>query len=293
MAATDEMVAIALKTHPHAACIVPERRENAPPRAGSMLPVVRSGLAGRSETEAAGASASRVHRAGPAADQNMAAKAGLMINRTGTWCDAVVDGHGARAAVEFERIAVGARLARKLGLEVHAGHSLDYVTAEAISALPEIVDLNIGHYMMGEAVFSGLADVVKKCGPRWSADESRQDRPDDHWHRLGPIDITRVEKVIERHGDRFLSRIFTDVERARAERRANQARKPTPSVSRPRKPAARRSARGSERRVVAGYGCGIESPEWPADHAADWRCAEAAIAGAAGLRGSNRPDHQR
>ena len=71
--------------------------------------------------------------------------------------------HGDRGGdAEFDRIADGARLARGLGLEVHAGHGLDYVTADAIAALPEIVELNIGHYMIGEAIFERLTDVVKR-----------------------------------------------------------------------------------------------------------------------------------
>jgi pyridoxine 5-phosphate synthase len=164
MAATDEMVAIALDTRPHAACIVPERREERTTEGGldvagqygQVLPVVQ-------KLKAGGIRVSLFIAPDPQQIE-MAAKSGAPVIEihTGTWCDAVVDGHGTQAAVEFERIAVGARLARRLGLEVHAGHGLDYVTAEAIAALPEIVELNIGHYMMGEAVFSGLTDVVKK-----------------------------------------------------------------------------------------------------------------------------------
>ena len=59
---------------------------------------------------------------------------------------------------EFKRLAAGARLAAQLGLEVHAGHGLDYASAETISALPEIVELNIGHYLIGEAIAVGLPD---------------------------------------------------------------------------------------------------------------------------------------
>jgi pyridoxine 5-phosphate synthase len=62
---------------------------------------------------------------------------------------------------EWERIRHGAQLARRLGLEVHAGHGLNFATAEAIAALPEIVELNIGHFLIGEAVSCGLAHAVK------------------------------------------------------------------------------------------------------------------------------------
>jgi pyridoxine 5-phosphate synthase len=80
---------------------------------------------------------------------------------TGAWCDAVVDGDTAKAEAEFQRIIVGTRLARAAGLEVHAGHGLDYETAEQISALPEIAELNIGYFMIGEAVYVGLGETVR------------------------------------------------------------------------------------------------------------------------------------
>src|SRR5436190_617418 len=89
----------------------------------------------------------------------MAAKlrAPVIEIHTGAWCDAVVDGHAAKAETEWQRIVAGAGLARSAGLEVHAGHGLDYVTAEKIAGLPEIVELNIGYYMIGEALFVGLS----------------------------------------------------------------------------------------------------------------------------------------
>jgi len=79
---------------------------------------------------------------------------------TGAWCEALARGHRARADTEWGRIRDGARLARGLGLEVHAGHGLNYSTAEAIAAIPEIVELNIGHFLMGEAIYAGLAEAV-------------------------------------------------------------------------------------------------------------------------------------
>jgi pyridoxine 5-phosphate synthase len=80
---------------------------------------------------------------------------------TGGWCDAVVDGHADKAEAEWRRIVTGAALARSAGLEVHAGHGLDYATAETIAALPEIRELNIGYYMIGEALFVGLGETVR------------------------------------------------------------------------------------------------------------------------------------
>ena len=81
---------------------------------------------------------------------------------TGAWCDALTNGEREKAGAEWLRIRDGAKLAKGLGLEVHAGHGLDYASAETIAALPQVVELNIGHYMVGEAVFEGLEQVVKQ-----------------------------------------------------------------------------------------------------------------------------------
>jgi pyridoxine 5-phosphate synthase len=80
---------------------------------------------------------------------------------TGAWCDAVTAGNAAGAAAELDRIVRGAALAKSVGLEVHAGHGLDFATAERIAALSEIVELNIGHFLIGEAIFDGLAAAVR------------------------------------------------------------------------------------------------------------------------------------
>src|SRR5262249_17408126 len=80
---------------------------------------------------------------------------------TGAWCDALAEGRTAAAQAEWQRIKDGARLARSLGLEVHAGHGLNYATAETIAALPEIVELNIGHFLVGEAISVGLPQAVR------------------------------------------------------------------------------------------------------------------------------------
>ena len=90
---------------------------------------------------------------------------------TGAWCEAVAEGHTAIAAVELQRVAVAARRAKSLGLEVHAGHGLTYATAEAIAVMPEIVELNIGHFLIGEAIFTGLDASVRRM--RALMDEAR------------------------------------------------------------------------------------------------------------------------
>jgi pyridoxine 5-phosphate synthase len=79
----------------------------------------------------------------------------------GAWCEAVLEGDAKSAEAEFGRIRSAAHQAAGLGLEVHAGHGLDFSTAETISSLPQIVELNIGHFLVGEAVFSGLAEVIR------------------------------------------------------------------------------------------------------------------------------------
>jgi pyridoxine 5-phosphate synthase len=86
---------------------------------------------------------------------------------TGAWCEALARfagerAAGAAAAAEFERIRDAAGRAGDLGLEVHAGHGLDYATAAQIAGLPEIVELNIGHYLIGEAIFDGLTTAVRR-----------------------------------------------------------------------------------------------------------------------------------
>ena len=92
---------------------------------------------------------------------------------TGAWCDAVVDGHADKAEAEWRRIVAGAKLAREAGLEVHAGHGLDYATAETIAGLPDIMELNIGYYMIGEALFVGLAETVRKMRAAMDRGRSR------------------------------------------------------------------------------------------------------------------------
>jgi len=88
-------------------------------------------------------------------------KAPVIEIHVGAWCDATVEGQKPKAETEWQRIVSGAQLAQSAGLEVHAGHGLDYVTAETISALPQIVELNIGHFMMGEAMFVGLPETIR------------------------------------------------------------------------------------------------------------------------------------
>jgi len=95
---------------------------------------------------------------------------------TGAWCDALAEGRLAAADVEFARIREGARLAARLGLEVHAGHGLNYETAETIAALPEFVELNIGHFLVGEAIMVGLGEAVRTMRAAMDRGRARADR---------------------------------------------------------------------------------------------------------------------
>ena len=173
MAATEEMVEIALRTHPHAACLVPERREERTTEGGLdvagqhnlLVPAVR-------KLREAGIRVSLFIAAEPRQiEASVAVGAPVVEIHTGAWCDALAGNDGRAVDIEWQRIQNGVRLAKQLGLEVHAGHGLNYVTAETIAALPEIVELNIGHFLIGEAVFAGLAETVR--GMRAAMDRGR------------------------------------------------------------------------------------------------------------------------
>ncbi|HEU5020079.1 MAG TPA: pyridoxine 5'-phosphate synthase [Pseudolabrys sp.] len=163
MAATDEMISIALKTRPHAVCLVPEKRTERTTEGGLDAAGLKAQL---------GPAVHDLKHAGirvslfiaPARSQIEAAVAlgaPVIEIHTGAWCDALAGGRDADAEAEWQLIRAGAALAASYELEVHAGHGLDYGTAESIAALPEVVELNIGHFLIGEAVFEGLAETVK------------------------------------------------------------------------------------------------------------------------------------
>jgi pyridoxine 5-phosphate synthase len=163
MAATQEMVAIAVKTRPHAACLVPERREERTTEGGLDVAGQHNALAAAvAKLRDAGIRVSLFIAAEPRQIQAAVSIGSPVIEiHTGAWCDALAEKRMQAAQAEWERIRHGAQLARRLGLEVHAGHGLDFESAAAIAALPEIVELNIGHFLIGEAVFSGLAEAVR------------------------------------------------------------------------------------------------------------------------------------
>lgn len=164
MAATAEMAAIAVKTKPHAVCIVPEKRTERTTEGGldaagqqkHLTPVVAQlGKAGIRVSLFIAAEWAQIEAA-------KALGAPVIEIHTGAWCDALAENRRADADAEWKRIKEGAEFASGLGLEVHAGHGLNYVTAETIAALPQVVELNIGHFLVGEAVYDGLAQTVRK-----------------------------------------------------------------------------------------------------------------------------------
>ncbi|NVO14102.1 MAG: pyridoxine 5'-phosphate synthase [Rhodoplanes sp.] len=164
MAATREMVEIALRLKPHATCLVPERREERTTEGGLDVAGQRDELA--PAVRALGAAGIRVSMfIAPEPiqlDAAVAVGAAVVELHTGAWCDAVAAGDRVAAASEFGRIVQAARGARERGLEVHAGHGLDPLTAETIAALPEVVELNIGHWLVAEAVFDGLDGTIRR-----------------------------------------------------------------------------------------------------------------------------------
>ena len=177
MAATDEMLGIALKTMPHAVCLVPEKRTERTTEGGLDAAGQHNHLAPFiARLNDAGVRVS-LFVAGDARQIEAAAKlrSPVVEIHVGAWCDALGEGKREVADAEWQRICAGARLAHELGLEVHAGHGLDYASAETIAALPQIVELNIGHFLIGESVFEGLAETVEFM--RAAMDRGRKKAP--------------------------------------------------------------------------------------------------------------------
>jgi len=164
MAATDEMQAIALRHRPHAVCIVPERREERTTEGGLevakeenrlahfIAPLAEAGCrvsifiaADRRQIEAA-------HRIGAA----------VVELHTGAYCDLHHEDRFEERDAELSRLRDMAAFAHDLGLEVHAGHGLTYETVGPVAALPEVRELNIGHFLVGEAIFRGLRPAIEE-----------------------------------------------------------------------------------------------------------------------------------
>ena len=164
MAATNAMLDVALAIRPHACCLVPEKRTERTTEGG--LDVVGGFDALRPYVAELGRAGIRVSMFIEPSMEALKASADLgapvVELHTGAWCDAIARGDRAKADYEFGRLRVAAAQSGPLGLECHAGHGLDYDTARTIAALPEIAELNIGHFLIGEAIFVGLAESVKR-----------------------------------------------------------------------------------------------------------------------------------
>ncbi len=169
MAATDEMLAIALKHRPHAACIVPEKREERTTEGGIDAAGQHNRLA--PFVRALGAANIRVSLFIEANRRQLdAAKslgAPVVELHTGAYCDA----SGAERERHLRAIQDAAAYGDSIGLEIHAGHGLGYETVEPIAAIPQILELNIGHFLVGEAIFVGLEASIKEM--RRLMDEAR------------------------------------------------------------------------------------------------------------------------
>lgn len=164
MAATEQMLDAALAIKPHAACLVPERRTERTTEGGL------DAIGGHDHLKPFVA---ELGRAGIVValfiePQSEALEAARSIGapaielHTGAWCNAVLAGEKTRAADEFARLRAVAASTTKLGIECHAGHGLDYQTARQISSLPEVVELNIGHFLIAEAIFVGVEAAIRK-----------------------------------------------------------------------------------------------------------------------------------
>ncbi|WP_395664802.1 pyridoxine 5'-phosphate synthase [Methylocella sp.] len=175
MAATNEMVAIAIDTRPHACCLVPERRSERTTEGGLNVHDGHDHLKlVAAELRRAGVRVSLFIEPGRTAVEAADSIGAPVVElHTGSWCDARAHGETERARHEFERLRDAARLAEELGLECHAGHGLDFETAETISALPQIMELNIGHFLVSEAIFVGLPAAIAKMRAAMQAGRAR------------------------------------------------------------------------------------------------------------------------
>jgi pyridoxine 5-phosphate synthase len=164
MAGTDEMVSIALRHKPHAACIVPEKREERTTEGGldaagqhnHLMPLI-------SRLREADIRVSLFIEPDPRQiEAAVHLRAPVVEFHTGKYAHLLIDGDRDGAAAELRRIADAAALAAKNGIESHAGHGLTFDNVQPIAAIPQMAELNIGHYLIGEAIFIGLEESVRR-----------------------------------------------------------------------------------------------------------------------------------
>jgi pyridoxine 5-phosphate synthase len=171
MAVTSEMLEIALKHRPHAVCLVPERREERTTEGGLDVAGGHNWIAPFVEKLTdAGSRVSLFVGADPLQIEASSRTGAAVVElHTGAFCDAARDGAVGEAQAQLCALAAAASQAAGLGLEVHAGHGIDYETVAPIAAIPEVAELNIGHFLVGEAIFVGLAEAVGEMRRRIDA----------------------------------------------------------------------------------------------------------------------------
>ncbi len=173
IAATAEMQAIALRHLPHAVCIVPENRQEVTTEGGLDVAGQEARLADFIGPLAEAGIRVSLFIGHEAEQIEAAARVGAAVVElhTGAYCDFHYASDAERRDAELAQLAEGARRAHALGLEVHAGHGLTYDTVKPVAAFPDVMELNIGHFLIGEAIFTGLAASIAEM--RRLMDEAR------------------------------------------------------------------------------------------------------------------------
>lgn len=173
MAATSEMIEIATRIHPHACCLVPEKREERTTEGGLDIIGGASHLQPMIQQLKGEGIRVSLFVEPEVAVMDAACELGAPVVElhTGTYCEAVVAGDEAKVAHELERLRRAAEHGARLGLEIHAGHGLALDSVRPVAAIPQIVELNIGHALIGDAIFVGLDEAVRAM--RAAMDEGR------------------------------------------------------------------------------------------------------------------------
>ena len=171
MAATPEMQGIALRHRPHAVCIVPEKREERTTEGGLEVAADANRLTDYIAPLAEAGCRVSLFVAAEPAQIEASAKVGAAVVElhTGAYCDLLDEGRQAEAEAELARLRTAAAQAAALGLEVHAGHGLAFHNVAPVAAIPQVVELNIGHFLIGEAVFLGLPAAIAEMRQRMDA----------------------------------------------------------------------------------------------------------------------------
>ncbi|MGH6949462.1 MAG: pyridoxine 5'-phosphate synthase [Vitreimonas sp.] len=179
MAVTSEMLEIALRHRLHAVCLVPERREERTTEGGLDVAHGHNWIAPFVEKLSAVGSRVSLFIGADPLQIEAASRTGAQVVElhTGAYCDAMREGRVGEAELVLSTLRDGAAQATGLGLEVHAGHGIDYDTVAEIAAIPEVAELNIGHFLVGEAIFVGLAAAVAEMRRRIDAARSAPELP--------------------------------------------------------------------------------------------------------------------